>query len=474
LFNLDYVVDVGSNAFYTGRRVGSITEGENWIPGETATSSCLDAGWSAFAMGVNAMYGHHCRLKAGGFGESRHYIEREVTLIAGEVYQWHLSRRGAWSGGQEGALGMSYIDPSDNERGGIVYSTSQWGGVLDPLTDYDTVWKMRFISEREDGAPSTTGCTPVMTFTAQESGVHKIRISVCRAFSGGYYDQVLDLRWSFTPGSNEYRDVRGVCFRRGNVPAYLLPTPSGPVMAGEQTNGALASCWDDFSFSDPGVTCPGGVSNHLILSLNNDVELVPAVMENHVQWGDTCGLVDRLTIYPTFVTSDDAEAYPTASRPVMPTIGGVLQRYYFEITSLNTRHFDFGASIGALGSGATYRYETRTGRVRIPNADDSWSAAGTPVTPMLNDKWGCLIDYVNKEIVFYRNGVQIAMVAMLDTYGVSNSTNSGKTHWEVPLYPYVHNGNNSYPLTFAHLFVNLAGPFSHLPASSIAADWVNG
>jgi hypothetical protein len=469
LFSLPYIVDSGYNAFYVGRRVASNTEGENWIPGETATSSVQDAGWSSFAMGLKTMANNHARLRPGGFGYGRHYIEYEVSLVAGEEYTYHLSRRGSLKSGYEGALGVSYVDSLGNERGGIVHSTTRWGSVLDPLTDYGSVWEHRTLAEREDGDPSTTGCTLILTFTAQTTGTYKLRISIARGYwNGSGYTYA----WEFTPASNEYRDIRAVCFRRGKDPAYFLPTPNGPVMAGEEKNGALASCWDDFSFSAPNESCPGGVSNHLLFALNKNVELAPAVMETYWNWGDTCGLVEYNTVYATYVTSDDAAAIISSSRPVMPRINGVLQKYYYELTLLNAKHIQLGVNFAAMGGGGSYLYDTRNGKCSIPNADNNEITIGTVVSPLIGDVWGCLIDYVNKQIVFYRNNALVGSISMLDTYGVPNATNSGKTPWDIPLYVLVNNRVSPWPVQVSAASINLRGPFVHQPVGSIAFDWL--
>lgn len=449
------------SAIRMGVEVSSAYQDENWIPNENSGSGL--SSWTGTNVGAVSRGGfgnQFATFSGSGAGSVRHYWEFEVNLTAGEKYTFsYIYQRNSWNyANGDDSVGISYVDPSSNERGYILKDVTV-KGVLNPLSDQDSVWYAEPVFHANSGVPSVSTQRLMIFFTAQESGIHKLRIS-------GIENNTEN--WTFTTSGAEGWKVTGVGFRRGWV--FEMPTQTGasPIYMGDSnaerqalTSGYLSSndtdgsdggrvyralhiapsYADDFS----GVTYIGGSSrNHKITS----------ALRNY-------SYPDRVAAAGLGSIGQGTFAQMRPKFPAYPTYLGVRRKYYFEATSLGTgTGWLLYLHTPSVGIGV------RAAVVDVPNNRIEWydgttTSLGGAGTLALNDVIGAMIDFTTPGsivLTIYKNGVSLGSFTL--TSGTNKQWHDDEP-WQFSL---VQNANND-SLNFTY---NLTGPFSYRPSGAVA------
>lgn len=438
----------------------------NMIPGEDWGSPLTD--WSGFGLGTFA-----AGLSASGAEEKyatlisnttpgRHYAEVEVALVAGQNYSFHVVTR--LDSSRTDYWGITVVPPSGDEFGFVAmkqianagggYCAEGSSPYLDPNSGRLTWWWGSPTRTGTDGTPLRDPQTNCLLFTAQETGTHKLRISV----AGGAGSA--DLSHSSASTVQVYR-------------AALFDSFCSPTWVPSEYDGAMKKIqpgpihYYDTGTSYDTTTGIGAMS----FVVNKNVTLAPAVMLPYL--GPALGGMkvasDGLTVTKPTTLGNDVLGQMAASRQVYPQIDGADQSYYaeIEITSLGTvsegnrlivgpLHGRFPDSENIQGDG-TYGW-AQNGTLWTGSTGTTGTAWGAAVGTVL----GVLVDYANQQVRFYKDGSLVHTFSMV----------TAEEHQTLPFLLCVTNSP-----TGASVFeyvANLTGPFgSRKPSGAKAWDWLH-
>lgn len=440
----------------------AVNQDENWFGGMGQYSqNIMDPadGWTYSGMlrTIGGTYDQHIKIEATGTA-CRHYAEQTFYLTAGEKYCFYVSGN-AVSNNQDVGVCLSYVDPSSNERGASWGDTGDVGtweyfGVMDPLTDHESVWFARGMGVEVDGVPTSTGGWGSLYFTAQETGNHTIRINSINTTAAPTTTNL-----TFTESTYNLHEIwlRHACFRSGWHVPYTIYCPNGAVMQGDELSGynQLASP-GGYLTSYHGESNGGNARNpHYAFAINPAWDEYPLARIK-----DTAAVHGGIDIeYETGLTAKMPTSDPMGDNyrgPIRPDIliypykDGALGQYYFEMTCVNAgnnnlyiqpmNYAPYGDGSGDL---STYAYN---------------------VSATANDVIGCEIDFVAEEIRWYVNGTLSNTDAFLaETYPTSGRqlASDGQPY-------YIQTISDQRQYTF-----NLAGPFLRTPtAGHVAVDYL--
>lgn len=385
----------------------SVKDDENWIPGENYNASLGAAGW--ISSGISA------RTRSGRFTvfsalttNTRHYIERLVDLVAGEQYTFHFANtRSGWNSSAPNMnMGISYIDPSDVERGFKNLDTGM-GAKLDPLADHGTVWEGRIYPVPSSGVPSRLGSISTIYINAQTTGTHKIRISALDTAGN----------WTFLGAGNEGYAVTSVGFRsKWRFPTQVY-TDATSISAGSAMRMLQVPGW-------LGVSGVAGATEGLITKA---FPVVPAGTLSAVkafpyaqvpynnQYLNALLKGDRVTTAWGSGLGDSPPSTFGPTMPIYPVYAGARRKYYFEFVSLAASN-RWSIWTGPVGAPTTiigynnkpgYFWSGPDNYISNPIAADGSLAAGVS-TLAINDVLGVAHDFSSGNscvTTFYKNGL---------------------------------------------------------------------
>lgn len=451
--------------------LAGVDEDENWIEGETLAASGQGSNWTALACSVSR-YGTYFSELDGTVGPGRHYIERTVSLVAGQDYMFAFSMGAIqWGIGDEGQMTISYVDPLNDERLLHIYGAGferNSGSCLrlDPQADFGTTWFNRTVTISEDGVPSQTGSVPTIHFTAQITGTYKLRIGISTSANGE----------SYVSGGGENRRFSGILFRRGWYTYHRTNTASGALY-----NGSIRSAIHGPCYATP---TGGGVGRVFSgFSLNPAWTQLPRakVVPFHGAHGDItfCVADDGLTVLPFFPTTDDSSPAGIVNRPIMPMINSVRQRYYMEWTIVtagtniilgflyplnqDAPYYDGGSYTGYYWHVEDLVWRNPTG------SSDGGADAGT-ASLATGNVVGAEVDFEAREIKWYKNGILVKTQSMIDNHPAGGGGLAGLTS-DMPLWAMARVHKSSGGGSAGVVTFNIIGPFLHPISGTIAYDW---
>lgn len=428
------------------------------------------SGWAPVGLNSNAMMGsphHYRRIESNGVN-TRHYIETEVALTAGERYSWHtLVRIYTTSGSSSAPFGaLTVVTPASDEFGIVIAGNGTTNGAyiaewVDPLADHKTNWYAHMGDPKFDGIPNDHQPHPCSVhFIAPTTGTYKFRVSVGTAASWAGMTHTV---------SGELFSL----YRTGLFAGYQAPiwSPSGGNAALDRQQGGTVY------FCDGATPFTGEGGSYSFVVVKKESTVRPAIL---LPYHGTCGggmqiEADGLTARDPSIWVDESCSM-LCTRQVYPKISGVEQAYYAEIT------IDaFGGGTGGAGQSITvqplhgsavdaendmgegvYGWR-RDGNVYYGQAN-GLTVAGTAWSVAVGTVLGVLVDYANREIKFYRNGTLASTVSMV--------TAAGREHHRLPFSLIV---NSQQRATGGFLYTaNFTGPFGgRKPSGARAWDWVN-
>ena len=443
-FILDGGTDVGSMFVNSWSWDASIKQDENWFGGETIYST-FGSGWTFQFMTYSQTPFTPSATLGASATTTRHYCERTVELVAGQKYTFCVL---TGSG-----VALSVIDPSTNERcygaRDLSGSTNSIDGYLvnDPLADHGTTWQGGHWSLNQDGVPGTPGGWVFLLFTAQETGTHTLRVSnVDDGITAGDLSSLTFL------GGGSTR-VNHVGFRRGwHAPAKIY-TPAGPVMAGDINSAytTQAACVSYCSLTYTEVAGGNSGSIALAIPINPPWDEFPPARASDCYYTppgiatdlDGRGLKFRTDSY----LGNDGRRGVMVQSMIYPDIDGIAQKYYFEVTA------DSASGSDTMSVQLCTPGNFQSAQKGQNEYSYSWD---TTVGEVL----GCLVDYVNGQVVWSKDGTVVRTDAMpTTTYPAS-----GTALREQPLYLALGPGIDAHMHDFE---LNLAGPFAYPPASDV-------
>ena len=461
----------GGNNNYTrawdGVRIARFDGDENWIPGETATSSMQGPGWTYQGVSIVQSGTYQSRMDSNGL-LGRHYIERSVNLIAGETYSFGCLIKAQWQSGDQEQITVSYVDTGENERLMHIYGSGierNTGAALrlDPLADYGTVWGSNTLFISEDGVPSTTGCTAGLWFVAQTTGTYKIRFGISTAAAGETFSGAATRR------------IMGCVFRRGRRIYRRVNTPNGAVYSADQYGRADGAWWET----------PNGAAtvNHQTIACNPAADALPRafMMPNQNVFADLAAWdyypFQENRVIPVFETTDDLYVISQATRPIMPRLSGILQRYYLEFQIVTSGgDIEIGCcyplhSLGGADEGPSHLgYYWNFGQgIVSPVSTTAPDVGGS--TPTTGSVIGMEIDFVNSQIKWYNNGILVKTQTML-LGDPDTSVGANSIHPETPMWAFAHTLRASGSESTGNVTVNLHGPFAYPVPGCLPYDWI--
>lgn len=398
----------------------------------------------------------------------RHYAEVEVNLTAGVSYSFHSTIRIVTSDRDQ--VGVTVVPPSGGEFGFVGESLLNANGFgphestatpyLDPDSGRQVWWWGGVVGLGFDGVPNTQQYPMSLLFTAQETGVHKLRISVADG------PDVTDLEHSNT-------SARAIVYRTALLEGFCSPTWVPSNYTGQLRRLQQGPIYH-FNTSGSGFQSSQFVGAYSFVVNKNVPTLARAIMLPYLGLGIGGSKVgdDGLTITKPITVGNDADSPMLCTRQVYPDIDGTEQAYYAEIrlTSVGTSDDQNRIVVGPLhgrfwdmennGQYGVYSWAQNGTFIRSGSASglpsSAWSAsAGTVI--------GVLVDYPNRLVNFYKNGTLIGSMAMI--------TAAGEEHHKLPFMLVVYNAGAS--ASVFEYVANLSGPFDYQPAGSIAWDWPN-
>lgn len=392
----------------------------------------------------------------------RHYAEVEVSLTAGVSYSFHSTIRIVTNDMDQ--VGITVVPPSGDEFGfvtefGTVESTAS--PYLDPNGGRQVWWWGGVTGLGFDGHPNTTQHPCSLLFTAQETGVHKLRISVANG------PNTADLEHSNS-------SARAVVYRTALLEGFCSPTWAPSSYTGQLRRLQQGPIYH-YNTTGSGFQSSQFVGAYSFVVNKNVPTLARAVMLPYLGLGIGGSKVsdDGLTITRPVTVGNDADSPMLCTRQVFPDIDGTEQAYYAEIrfTSVGGSSAENRIAVGPLhgrfwdmennGQYGCYSWAqngvfVRSGEVSGLPSSSAWSATtGTVI--------GVLVDYPNRLVNFYKNGTLIGSMAMV--------TAAGKEHHRLPFMLLVYNAGAS-SAVFEYV-ANFSGPFDYQPAGSTAWDWPN-
>jgi hypothetical protein len=389
---------------------------ENWFGGETKDDSVILGDWiQVFSDKTARTLGTRQTVLSAQASNTEHYFERTVTLEAGERYMWSAL---VGEDGSSGAFAMRVTSPSGQRRQDGFYCTSgttSWvrfaTGRIDDTADHLTNWRVYGDQTDTDGIPSTSGAWFTHYFVAPEAGEYTLRLYLTdTGFTGPVY--------TYTGGSSDKLRIGHMGFRRGWYVPHAIYTETGPRMredGGTRTQRSYLRTWmqpSDNNWSSLAVAINPNTTQKLV-RFDSTATWKPEF--GGIAYPDADG-------YTTVIEAallgcdDDYDAAFGASRPIYPTIGGVKQKYYWEVqfSSHALRTYE-DHSVGLALFGTRPKSGDTSSAIDL-NAGITWwntyikgvqsETLSSPGKINPNDVIGVAIDFTTREVRFYRNGTQ--------------------------------------------------------------------
>lgn len=445
----------------------------NLLPGESfrdPLTNWTGVGLSTFNKGLTAV--NRGTAKATVYARmvantipGEHYAYYDVSLTAGKRYTLNIGAIGGSSVTRY--PGLAVVPPSGTANefgfvsgGGTMFSTNDYTNdpFSDPQGGRNSWWWGGTWYTFPDGIPNAPICLLSIVFTAQETGVHRLKINS----SNG-------LNWANRVHSTATEiQVSSAAFIEGTAIGHWNRSdfPVGRNFFRESPftyNSAM-----------PGANCIEGVSVADVVVINPPGALPKGVLTTFDQ-NTRCEIFPDLDYYgPGSCQANDSQGSPvTYSRMVYPSINGVRQKYYAEMTVMSTGTSTTRHYIGASPLLSSVQLDNSNDVNMAPLADGYfWVEAGRASAPLqglwnaaVGDVLGVMVDYVNNVVSFYKNGV-------LDN-SLTMQTSNGRTHPNEPFVFFAALGT-AYGISPLEASFNFTGPFSYPPAGSIAWDWKAG
>jgi hypothetical protein len=478
IFNTDGVIGskfIGLDSRRVYWQLKKATAGaSNLFPGETfdeIMTGFTGVGLSSFSKGdttvnrsADRVYRYANMVSNTGVSQ-RHYAEQTVTLVAGQTYTFNVDSRGETS--SENSTGLSVVPPSgeSNEFGFVGCSYNGWATVHegsdqlsdvfnDPQGGREVWWWGHSGHGQQSGIPDFPTNPFVIVFTAQESGPHTFRVSLGPRYAG----------WAELTGNfNVTQQILAVSLIEGVAPAQHIPSTKPPYVGEVQLAPALYLYGYDHDWET------NNAGAHMGFVVNPAGPIAPSRLVNLNQQFRWEILSDGLTTGDAGITGNTSYGSPMqATRLVYPTYNGTRRKYYAEVkirvvgTLNSTRHFICavpncgGEPSNVAGNPATYGpyYWQASGLFLSPAGSPPTSSAWAEA---VDDVFGVMVNYVDNEVVFYKNGVVTGTLPMLDT--------TDRPDPDAPM-RFVMGTGIEFGVTAHEVTANFAGPFEYLPAGA--------
>jgi Concanavalin A-like lectin/glucanases superfamily len=419
--------DIAFSRFST--RIASAFEDENWIPNETRTSCLGGAGWTGVGVSAVTQSGPYGVFSAVGAG--RHYLEREVTLIAGKKYMYSLNFiRGGWNSAVPNMyLALTFVDPSNVERG-ATYVDGNVVEFINPASDHGVSWFAEVLNSDVGGVPNYAGSVAILLLEPTVSGTYKLRVNGVNYLTGTL--------GAFNGSGGEGWTVHGVTFHENwKVPSFVYSGNAG-TYAGSSMNVLQPWGWMETGVS---VALNGyqGRGSWSVSLLPNWDQKPKARMFEYDGTGSSwprATITDNNgeTVYAHFPFGGVPRPVSSPTIPLYPSLAGIRRKYYAEVKWLTGGGFPRLGIYpvgGSLGNMAVY-WDNVAGILYTPTGNITGLAASSTI----NDVIGVGVDFASSTssitVTLWKNGTEFATTTIPCS---ATGTYHPEEPWTFSVYP---------------------------------------